>query len=603
MQKLRTSGRTAWLTGSALAAALCLFGLEAQAQADPAADKPGEIMMQMHVKIPLKDGTTLNATLYRPEGPTKPRPVIFMFTPYPDDTSHPTAAYFASYGFNYAYVDVRGRGDSDGTFTPFEPDAQDGSEVVEWLAGQPWSNGRVAMFGGSYAGGDQWQVAGQRPPHLAAIAPVASVRSGVDFPMSHNVHTHYDEQWLSLTTGHSLYDQVFANERLWEQIYRRAYMSGAAFSGFDEAAGNPNKTFRTWIAHPDFDAYWRGLSPTKEEIAKIKIPMLVITGARDDDQEGTLSYYADLVEVSGGKPPANYFLVVGPWDHPGTREPKADVGDEHFGPASVIDVLRLHREWYQHVLEGGPRPAFFEKNVAYYVSGAGAECWKFADSLADGTHSTKALYLNAAGGAGGVYRSGALQDDQAGAEGGSWISDPTDLSRADPKPGVPGEDLHGDGLVFHSAPFDKDTEITGRLALDLSLAIDGPDADIGYALYLVTADGKAHELDARAIRARYRNSPERAELVKPGEIDRYRVDDGQWFSVRAPKGSRLRLILRSLNEPGLEKNWNASKPVAEQTKADAHREEIRLVQTSDHPSTLTLPLGDAAAPCKASASW
>jgi putative CocE/NonD family hydrolase len=591
------------LGAAAVVAALSFAAPVLAAEPAPAPAKLAELSMQMNVKIPMRDGVRLNATIFRPYGQTGPLPVIFMFTPYPDDTSHPSASYFARRGFVYAYVDVRGRGDSDGDFVPFEPDAQDGYDVTEWLAKQSWSNGKVAMFGGSYAGGDQWQVAGAHPPHLVAIAPVASVRYGVDFPMSNNIFGDYDEQWLSLTTGHPFHGSTFTNGGLWSDIFKRRFTQGKAFSTLDVEAGNPNKTFHTWVAHPEFDAYWRGLSPTKEQIGRISLPMLVITGARDGDQQGTLSYYQDLVDDNGGKQPANYFLVVGPWDHSGTREPKPVIGEEHFGPASVLDVLRLHTEWYGFAMDGRAKPAFFEKNVAYYVSGPDAECWKFADSLAGATLKTRTLYLNAAGGAEGVYRSGVLQEQQAGAQGGGWISDPADLSRADDKPGPPGEDLHGDGLVFHTAPFDQDTEIDGRVALNLALAIDGPDADVGYNLYLITPDGKAHDLDGQAFRARYRNGLDHAELVKPGEVDQYRVADGQWFAVRAPKGSRLRLIVRSLNDPGLEKNWNAAKPVAEQTAADAHKQEIRLVQTPDHPSTLTLPLGDPNAACKASASW
>ncbi|HWE44886.1 MAG TPA: CocE/NonD family hydrolase [Caulobacteraceae bacterium] len=570
------------------------------ANAEPALS---ELSLQMNVKIPMRDGAHLNATIFRPYGETKPLPVIFMFTPYPDDTSHPSASYFARRGFVYAYVDVRGRGDSDGEFVPFERDAQDGYDVTEWLAKQPWSNGKVAMFGGSYAGGDQWQVAGMHPPHLVAIAPVASVRLGVDFPMAHGMMGSYDEQWLTLTTGHPFHGSTFTNGGLWRDIYTRMYKQGKAFSTLDVEAGNPNPTFHTWVSHPDFDAYWRGLSPTREEIAKIDMPKLVITGARDGDQGGTLSFYKDVVADNGGQQPSNYFLVVGPWDHSGTRDPKPDVDGEHFGPASVLDVLRLHTEWYRWAMSGGPKPAFFEKNVTYYVTGPGAECWKFADSLAGATTHTQRLYFNAAGGADGLYRSGVLQADAKGAMGGAWISDPSDLSNADPKPAPAGDDLHGDGLVFHTAAFDTDTEIDGRIALDLALAIDGPDADIGYSLYLVTPDGKAHSLDDGGIRARYRKSFEHAELLKPGEVNQYRIDDGQWFATRAPKGSRLRLVLRSINDPGVEKNWNSPKLVADQTSADAHREQIRLIQTADHPSTLTIPLGDAGAACKVTASW
>lgn len=566
-----------------------------------AAEQTNEVSLQMHMRIPMRDGVNLNGTLYRPAGAIKRAPTVFMLTAYPDDTSHPTGSYFAEHGMNYVYVDVRGRGDSEGKFVPFEPDAQDGHDVVEWLAKQPWSDGHVAMFGGSYAGQDQWQVAGTHPPHLTAIAPVASVRMGIDFPMSHNVPVSYEIQWLAYTNGHPLYPALF-RDPLWQQTFNRFFKEGHPYTQLDSYAGLPNPMFQKWVAHPDYDAYWKSLTPQKDAVQKITIPMLAITGAQDGDQPGTLSYYADHLAASGA-PPKNYLLVMGPWDHPGTRDPKQDTGGEHYGPASLIDVRRLHLEWYRHVMLGGPKPAFFQKNVAYYVAGPNAECWKYADALAGATKSTQTLYLNAAGGARSMVHSGSLQASVQGAQGGQWLSDPKDVSHADQTELPPGDDLHGDGLVFHTEPFTQDTEITGLAHMKLWLAIAGPDADIDYRLYLVTPDGKAHALDQSYLRARYRRSPEHAEFVTPGAVEQYDLPGTQWFSWRAPKGSRLRLVLESTNDPGIEKNYNAAKPVAQESMADAHAETIRLVQDAAHPSSIAIPLGDTRSACKASASW
>jgi predicted acyl esterase len=147
-----------------------------------AEEAPTSYQVQMEVRVPLRDGVNLNATVYRPDSLKDPLPVIFLFTPYPEDTTHPSGAYFAAHGYIYAVVDVRGRGDSEGVFDPFAHEGQDGYDIVEWFAKQPWCNGKVAMFGGSYAGGDQWLTAMMRPPHLTTIVPVASARGGADLP-------------------------------------------------------------------------------------------------------------------------------------------------------------------------------------------------------------------------------------------------------------------------------------------------------------------------------------------------------------------------------------------------------------------------------------
>jgi predicted acyl esterase len=161
-------------------------------------------------------------------------------------------------------------------------------------------------------------------------------------------------------------------------------------------------------------------------------------------------------------------------------------------------------------MKSGAKPAFLQKRVAYYVAGPGAECWKYADSLAGISSKSKTYYLDAAGGAASVYHSGLLADAVAEAAGGSFVSDPNDLSAAEPSKSQPGNDLHGDGLVFHSAPFKEDTEIDGKVDLRLWLAIDAPDTDLSFELHLVISDGKTRYLTNSMMRARYRHSLERA---------------------------------------------------------------------------------------------
>jgi putative CocE/NonD family hydrolase len=568
-----------------------------------AEDKPTDYQLEMHVKIPLRDGVRLDATVFKPTPFPGPLPVIFMLSPYPDDPEHPSGSYFARRGYIYAYVDVRGRGDSEGVFNPLAQEADDGHDVVEWFAKQPWSNGKVAMFGGSYAGGDQWMTASRHPEHLVTIAPVASVRPGIDFPFERNIKYPYDLQWLTLTSGKVLYASVFGDGTLWENAAKRLYLAKAPFNQFDRYAGNTTTVFQEWLKHPEIDSYWKEMGLSREQVAGVSLPTLVITGALDGDQMGTLSFYDDHVTSTDPHTLENYFLVIGPWDHPGTREPKQDFDDQHYGPASLLDVLRLHREWYDYTMKSGAKPAFLQKRVAYYVAGPGAECWKYADSLAGISSKSKTYYLDAAGGAASVYHSGLLADAVAEAAGGSFVSDPNDLSAAEPSKSQPGNDLHGDGLVFHSAPFKEDTEIDGKVDLRLWLAIDAPDTDLSFELHLVISDGKTRYLTNSMMRARYRHSLERGEAVPANVPVEYRFTGDQWFAVRAPKGSQLRLIVSALNTPSLEKNWNSMKPVAEQSGADARVAHVKLLQGKEQSSTLTNPLGDPAASCKASADW
>jgi putative CocE/NonD family hydrolase len=134
----------------------------------------------------MRNGVDLNATIYIPNSSSQKSdartPVIFTLTPYISDTYHARAACFASHGYSFALVDVRGRGNSGGEFVTFANEPRDGHDVVEWLAKQPYCDGQVAMWGGSYAGYDQWATAREFPPHLATIVPAAAVHPGVDAP-------------------------------------------------------------------------------------------------------------------------------------------------------------------------------------------------------------------------------------------------------------------------------------------------------------------------------------------------------------------------------------------------------------------------------------
>jgi putative CocE/NonD family hydrolase len=163
----------------------------------------------------MRDKVELNATLYlpkTPDGSLPKTPVIFTLTPYISDTYHARGAYFASHGYVFALVDVRGRGNSGGEFEPFANEPRDGHDVVEWLAKQPFCDGKVAMWGGSYAGFDQWATAKEFPPHLATIVPAAAAHPGLDYPSYNNIGMTYDVQWFTLTSGHTPQDNLFGDQ-------------------------------------------------------------------------------------------------------------------------------------------------------------------------------------------------------------------------------------------------------------------------------------------------------------------------------------------------------------------------------------------------------
>jgi len=138
-------GRKSVTTAAGLALTILLGTITASAQQKPAADEP-TIDMQWAVKIPARDGVKLNATVFTPHGQKDPLPAIFTFTPYIGDSYTERAVVLCEAWLRLRAGDVRGRGNSGGEFEPFVNEGKDGYDVVEWLARQPYCNGKVTMW-------------------------------------------------------------------------------------------------------------------------------------------------------------------------------------------------------------------------------------------------------------------------------------------------------------------------------------------------------------------------------------------------------------------------------------------------------------------------
>ena len=556
---------------------------------------------EMHwaVKIPMRDGVMLNATVFQPHAQKEPLPVIFTLTPYIGDSYTDRAMYFAQHGYVYALVDVRGRGNSGGAFEPFANDAKDGYDTVEWFAKQSYCNGKVTMWGGSYAGFDQWSTLKEFPPHLATIVPAAAAHPGLDFPFQYNILGPYDMQWLTFTSGVTGNGMLFGSGSFWGARTREYYDQHSAFRDYDKLVGNPSQVFQKWILHPVPDAYYDAMAPSPEQYKRIAFPILTITGHYDGDQPGAFTYYKRHMQYGTEDAKQKHYLIIGPWDHAGTRTPKRDVGGLKFGEASVLDLNKLHTGWYDWVMKGGQRPEFLKKRVAYYVVGAGAENWKYADSIETISNEKKTLYLGSNGSAESVFQAGTLAEKSGGAASDKWTYDPLDTRPGhaenddDPAPLLSQAavmNAFGNGVIYHSEPFSEATEVTGFLKLTIWLSMDVPDTDLDADVYEILPDGGSVVLTSASMRARYRESLRQEKLVTPGKAEKYVFDNFTFFSRKVAKGSRLRLFVHCPNTPSTEKNYNSGGVVAAETGKDAKTAHITLLHDAEHPSALEVPI-------------
>ncbi len=583
--------------------ALLLACLAASGGVAVAADEKPERQVDLlwGVKSPMRDGVKLDATVYCPHEQKTPLPVIFTLTPYIADTYLERATYFAKNGYVFALVDVRGRGNSEGRFEPFANEGHDGYDVVEWLARQPWCDGKVTMWGGSYAGFDQWSTLKEFPPHLKTIVPAAAAHPAVDFPFFHNVFGSYIIQWLTFTSGDTPNNNLFGNAGFWTSKFTELYMRHRPFQELDRVTGNRSTYFQKWIAHATPDAYWNAMAPTPGDYKRINFPILTITGHYDGDQAGAMTYYRRHMEYGSPEAKAQHYLIIGPWDHAGTRTPKKEVGGLTFGEKSVLDLNHLHKEWYDWTMKSGPKPEFLKKRVAYYVPGEGAEDWKYADSLEAISSETRKLYLSSRNGqAIDVFHSGDLTATAPGNETpDKFVYDPLDtrpaaLEQKEISNYITDQtdalNLFGEGAVFHSEPFPEPTEVTGYLKLVAWMAMNVPDTDLAASVYEIKSDGTSVQLSSDLMRARYRESLDEEKLVKSGEINRYEFTGFTFFSRRIAKGSRLRLVLGCPNTITLEKNYNSGGVVANESGKDARTAQVTLYHDSEHQSFLEIPI-------------
>lgn len=563
-----------------------------------AAEPPG-VRVQWGVRIPVRDGIHLNATLYLPERHSGRSPVLFTLTPYIAQIYHDQALYFASHGYPFLTIDVRGRGDSEGTFRP-NLEAEDGHDIVEWLAGQAYCNGKVAMWGGSYMGHNQWATARELPAHLATIVPVASPFVGVDFPARGNISTPYLMQWLVFVSGRALHDRIFADQPFWTRIFRRCYQAGVPFKELDEAVGMPSATFQEWLEHPEQDEYWDRYNPSAEQYARMSLPILTITGSYDGNQLGALTHYREHLRHASAEAREKHFLIIGPWDHAGTRVPRAEFAGLTVGPASLLDLRQLHLQWYDWTLKEGAKPEFLRKRVAYYVMGA--EQWRYADTLEDVTARSLALYLDSHANANDVMHSGSLTLEDPGAgEPDCYVYDPRDVSLAELESQVDQERwatdqrmtfaASGRQLVYHSDPCACDVEIAGFFSFSAWLAIDRPDTDFRVYIYEVALDGSAILLTSEHLRARYRESPKQAKLVRTDAPLKYEFKGFSFIARRIARGHRLRMIVGPLDSMHWQKNYNSGGVISEESMQDARPVTVRLYHDAAHPSVLHVPLG------------
>ncbi|TCI91897.1 CocE/NonD family hydrolase [Tenacibaculum sp. M341] len=559
------------------------------------------IAIKFYQKIKLSDGIKLSSNIYFPENYKEGQklPTILIITPYVSDENHERGLFFARNGYIFMTVDCRGRGNSEGTFFPFEDDAKDGAEVIDWIGNQKWSNGKVGMMGGSYRGMNQWFVLKKFPKNLTTIVPTASVGPGLDFPKYNNIFYPYVMRWLMLTSGKTINQKLFGVD-FWKLKQEQLYKENAVFNSYDSLVGYPKEAFQKWISHPSHDSFWQQFYFNADEAKKINIPILSITGHFDSDQPGAMKYYTDHMKNGNNAAKLNHYLIVGPWSHGGTRRPQKELGGFKFKDNAVLNINSLHLDWFNWTLKEGKKPTFLKDRVAYYTMGTSK--WQYEPKLKNIANSSKTYFLNSVNSdAKNLFYSGNLSEKlvekdkepdiiiydplkNKGTKDASYLSKNRDFFKDQSY--VNNKEV----LMYHSEPLSKDVQINGKISFEAYISLNVVDTDFQVAIYEITNNNESIFLQTDQLRARYRKGLEKPELVKKGAIEKYIFKGENMFSRTIKKGSKLRLIFSAIDSPGVQKNYNYEEDPAIQSPLKAKTAVIKLYHNKKYPSKIILPI-------------
>jgi putative CocE/NonD family hydrolase len=610
-----------------LAIVALAYGTTAISASEPAY----QVITRKNVMVPMRDGVRLATDIYLPAQGSDVAPgrfpVVLTRTPYGKDGSLGDAKYYVPRGYVVIAQDTRGRGRSDGTWHWMTDDRQDGCDAIEWIAGQPWCDGKIGMLGCSYVGATQHLAAMGRAPHLMTIVPAdPSINHGLGGIIYGGAFRLRVWNWVinNVAKGSAESRDPAVKEVLQQQAdNRRHYLMNLPLRrGLTPLRVAPEyeDMLLKMMEHRRNDEFWRFNNIIQYADEHKDIPVFLIGGWYDLFSRSTTESYAALKKAIHGP----VHLVMGPWIH-GMQG--RSHGDVDFGPEAAVDIRPIRAAWYERWLKGRSdgfgTEVPFRTPVRMFVMGSGdghktpdgklyhGGYWRdAADYPLPEARPTK-YYLHA----GGALSPSVPAEKQS--------STTFEFDPKNPVPTVGGcvccaRQIMADGarnqwggehtftwpapiplsarndvVVFTTPPLEQDTEIVGPISVQLwacSSAVDTdftaklidvypPSKDFPAGFDLIMGDG--------ILRGRYRESDKSEKMMTPGEVYPFRITLDPCCN-RFKKGHRIRVDISSSNFPRFDVNPNSGEPMHD------YRRMITAVNTiyhdREHASQIVLPL-------------
>jgi putative CocE/NonD family hydrolase len=539
-----------------------------------AEDDAHRYTIQKDIAVATPDGASLCALIVRPLREGK-LPALLHFTIYNDVGSlFREARRAASNGYVGVIGLTRGKGCSSGEVIPYEHDGADAALLVDWIASQPWSDGKVGMYGGSYSGFTPWAAAKHKPKALKSIMVGAPNAPGIDAPMEGNVFWNFPYPWpFYTTTNKTLNNETYYDTARWSKLNHDWYANGRAYRDLDKIDGTPNPIFDRWISHPAYDAYWQALIPYKEEFARISIPVLETAGYYFGGPGAAVYYLSEHLRY---RPDAEHYLIIGPYDHliaqRGTANAQGDLESldgYQLDPAAKIDLTEVRYRWFDYTLKGAAKPAILRDKINYEVTGANV--WKHAPSLAAMATESARYYLSAdpAESVNHAYRLN-VAATSASVPLAVDFADRSDVDAEATGGAVQDKALDSsNGLVFISQPLANPTEMSGLFSGHLEFVANKRDFDLQVSLYELSPGGDYFQLAPYWSRASYVQDLTHRTLLVAGQRQSLDFRGKRLMSRQLEAGSRVVAVLNIIKEPGREINYGTGKEVSDESIADA----------------------------------
>jgi uncharacterized protein len=573
-----------------------------------------EVLIQRNVPAAMRDGTTLMSNVYRPVG-DGPHPVLLTRLPYGKDLSADTTYFDPTKAARHGYVvvvqDVRGRYASEGKFTPFAHEFEDGYDSVEWASKLRGSTGDVGMFGLSYFGKTQWHAAVTRPPSLKSLAPGQAWGNHLN-----------GVQWRG-GAGELGLMQYWAQNALALEILFRSYrgepekieqklpalvgsidvlLAGGGYDALpladlpdpDDLTPFVRGGFARGVDHEIWDYF-----NIDGKYDRVEAATFHIGGWYDCFIGETLRQYEAMKERAEGTEMRSPRLLVGPWTHGSFG---SMVGDLDFGIGSSGmfvnyrgDLTAAQLRWFDATLKGNEEALEETPPVQVFVMGEnrwrGYEEWPVPGSYSERWH----LH---AGGRLSRQKPERSEPDEYDYDpktpvptiGGAILMAP--IHRPGARDQRPNEE-RPDVLVFTSDVLQEDHTILGPVHATIFAASSAPDTDFVARLVDAHPDGRAVVVTDGIVRASARESypapgvvrPAKPSPIEPGQVYEYAID--LWatgISFRA--GHRIRVEITSSSFPRWERNPNTGESGVHSARTEVARQ--RIFHDPERPSHVTL---------------